>query len=295
MSKRLEKGIKNRTNRLKRSIKLLTISKAGIIGLVILLFFILLAVVGPYIWPPDTTPHPNQMYLPPSWKHPLGTDSNGRDIWSEIVNGSESILYVALLAATVTVGLAAVLGAVAGFKGGMIDSAIASTIDIILTIPQFPLMAVLSGIIQLDDTSLALLIGILSWPGLARAIRSQVLSLRERDFIEAAKALDLGTNHIVFTELMPNLAPYIAVNFAFAMIGAIYTQVGLVFLGLVPFQSFNWGVMINLAWNRGAIYYAGSISYILSPILAIVLLETGAILLSRGTEIIFNPRLREEE
>ncbi|RLF02641.1 MAG: hypothetical protein DRK00_09750 [Thermoprotei archaeon] len=168
-----------------------------------------------------------------------------------------------------------------------------SIVDVLLTIPQFPLMAVLSGMMRLDDTSLALLIGVLSWPALARAIRSQVLSLREREFVEAARALGLGTRHIVLTELMPNLMPYIAVNFAFAMISAVYTQVGLVFLGLAPFRSYNWGVMINLAWVRGAIYYRDSVYYILSPIMAIIGFEFGAIMLARDLELAFNPRLRE--
>ena len=122
----------------------------------------------------------------------------------------------------------------------------------------------------------------------------QVLSLKERDFIEAARALDLGTRHIIFTEMMPNLMPYIAINFIFAMTGAIYTQVGLVFLGFVPFVSHNWGVMINIAWTTGAIFYKQSIYYILSPIMAIVGFQLGAILFSRSLEEIFNPRMREE-
>ena len=275
------------------SFKLISASRAGLAGFAILAFYIVMAIIGPILRPLDTIPKPHKMYLPPSWEHPLGTDNEGRDILSEVVCGASSVLYVAFLAAATTVLIATLLGSLAGFKGGIIDSCMMSIVDILLTIPQFPLMAILSGIMRLDDSSLALLIGLLSWPALARAIRSQVLSLKERDFIEAAKALGLGAGHIVLVELMPNLMPYVAVNFAFAMISAVYTQVGLVFLGLVPFRSYNWGVMINLAWVRGAIYYRNSVYYILSPIMAIVGFELGAIMLARGLELLFNPRLRE--
>jgi peptide/nickel transport system permease protein len=164
--------------------------------------------------------------------------------------------------------------------------------EVLLTIPQFPLLSVLAALVRLNNFTLAAIIGVLSWPALARAIRSQVLSLKERDFIEAARALDLGTRHIVLVEIMPNLMPYIVVSWILSMTGAIYSQVGLVFLGFVPFTSHNWGVMINMAWTWGAIYYKTSVWYILSPILAITGFQLSAILFARSLENVFNPRLR---
>ena len=269
-------------------------NKVGFIGFLIVIFYVLMAVIGPLFIPLDKSPKPELMYQPPTWEHPLGTDYEGRDILSQIVHGSRDVLYVAFLAGFLTVLIATLLGSFSGFKGGKWDFLIMAVADILLTIPQFPLLSVLAAVMRLDYTFLAVLISVLSWPTLARAIRSQVLSLKERDFIEAAKALDLGTRHIIFTEMMPNLMPYIAINFIFAMTGAIYTQVGLVFLGFVPFVSHNWGVMINIAWTKGAIFYKQSIYYILSPIMAIVGFQLGAILFSRSLEEIFNPRLREE-
>lgn len=274
-------------------LKIIVQNKAGLMGFIGLLIYIFMAIAGPYIVPLDTVPKPEQRYLPPSWEHPLGTDFEGKDIFSQIINGAGDVLFVAFLAGTVTVLIATILGSIAGFKGGLWDSAIMAVDEILLTIPQFPLLSVLAALTRLDNFTLALVIGVLSWPALARAIRSQVLSLKERDFIEAARALGLDARHIVFTEIMPNLMSYIVVSWILSMTGAVYAQVGLVFLGFVPFTSHNWGVMINLAWTWGAIYYKNSIWYIISPIMAITGFQLSAILFSRALEEIFNPRLRE--
>ena len=274
-------------------LRIIVHNRAGLIGFIGLLIYIFMAIAGPYIVPLDTIPKPEQRYLPPSWEHPLGTDFEGKDIFSQIVNGARDVLFVAFLAGTVTVLIATILGSIAGFKGGLWDNVIMAVDEILLTIPQFPLLSVLAALTRLDNFTLALVIGVLSWPALARAIRSQVLSLKERDFIEAARALGLDAKHIVFTEIMPNLMSYIVVSWILSMTGAVYSQVGLVFLGFVPFTSHNWGVMINLAWTWGAIYYKDSVWYIISPIMAITGFQLSAILFSRALEEIFNPRLRE--
>jgi peptide/nickel transport system permease protein len=168
--------------------------------------------------------------------------------------------------------------------------------DVILTVPHFPLLAVLAAFIQLDSlTFLGMLLGLLSWPALLRAVRAQALSLKERDFVEAARALDLGTRHILFREMVPNMMTYIIISFTLALTGAIYTQVGLVLLGLVPISSSNWGVMISLAWTRGAIFFQNSVWYIMMPVAAIVILQLAIITMTRSLEAVFNPRLRANE
>lgn len=273
-------------------LRMIARTKAGLAGFIGLIIYILMATLGPLVVPLDVKPKPHQAYLPPSLEHPLGTDFEGKDIFSQIINGARDVLFVAFLAGTVTVAIATLLGSIAGFKGGFIENLIMTATDIVLTIPQFPLLSVLAALVRLDNFSLALIIGVLSWPALARAIRSQVLSLRERDFIEAARALGLGLRHTLFVEIMPNLMPYIVVSWIFSMTSAVYAQVGLVFLGFVPFTSHNWGVMINLAWTWGAIFYKNSVWYILSPIAAIAGFQLCAIMFSRALEEIFNPRLR---
>lgn len=274
-------------------LQLLVRKKTGIIAFMGLLVYVSMAVFGPLIVPLDTTPKPGKRYLPPSWEHPLGTDFEGKDIFSQIINGARDVLYVAFLASTFSITIATLLGSISGFKGGLADSLIMAVDEILLTIPQFPLLAVLAALMRLSNFTLALLMGVLSWPALARAIRAQILSLKERDFIEAARALGLGVRHIVLIEMLPNLMPYIVVSWILSMTGAIYSQVGLVFLGFVPFTSHNWGVMINLAWTWGAIYYKDSIWYIISPIFAIIFFQLSAISFASSLEEILNPRLRE--
>lgn len=172
-----------------------------------------------------------------------------------------------------------------------VDSIVVTITDFFLTIPQLPLFAVLAAFIQLDSlTLLGLFIGSLSWPALLRAVRAQALSLKERGLNpEAARVLDLGTWHIVFREMVPNMMTYIVISFSLALTGAIYAQVGLVFLGSVPFSTNNWGQMIADGWARGAIFFQGSIWYIMSPIVAIAIFQLAVISMTRSLEIVFNP------
>jgi peptide/nickel transport system permease protein len=139
----------------------------------------------------------------------------------------------------------------------------------------------------------AALIGALFWPTLMRAIRAQVLSLKERDYVESARALGLGTPHIVFREIAPNMAGYIAINFTLAVTASMYAVVGLTLLGLVPLSENNWGVMINLAWTRGAIFSKDSVFYIMAPIAAIALFQLGLVAMNRSLSEVFDPRLRQ--
>ncbi|HDD26495.1 MAG TPA: ABC transporter permease, partial [Acidilobales archaeon] len=186
------------------------------------------------------------------------------------------------------------VGMVAGFKGGIVDAILMSITDIVMTIPGLPLLIVLATVIKASEPwVIGLMLSITAWAGLARSIRSQVLSLKEREFIEAAKVLGLPTYHIVFKEIMPNLMSYIAINFIFAATGAIYASVGLYFLGILPFTSFNWGVMLNMAYAQaGAHHTLRTMHYILAPIIAVVGFQIGLILFSYAIDEMFNPRLR---
>ena len=211
------------------------------------------------------------------------------------MHGGKDVLYVGFLASLIATFIAVTLGSLSAVIGGRFDGLMMGLTDIVLTIPQFPLLAVLAGLVQFNSLSLlAVILGLLSWPVLLRAIRSQVLSLKERDYVEAALALDLGTRHIIFSEILPNIMAFIAISFALGMTNAIYQQVGLIYLGLVPLSGTNWGVMINLAWVRGAIFFKDSLFYILSPIMAIALFQLSVVWMTRSLEEVFNPRLRAD-
>ena len=277
-------------------VRLLSYNRVGFIGFLVVIFMVLLSYAGPLLIELDTKTKIDKIYITPTLEHPLGTDHQGRDIWSQIVNGGKDVIYVAFLAALISTTIAVVFGTMSGFIGGWVDSAIMSVTDIILTIPQFPLLAVLAAFISLNSlTFLGILMGLLNWPTLLRALRAQALSLKQRDFIEAARALDLGVWHIVMREMVPNMMPYIVVSFALGMTFAVYQQAGLVFLGLVPISAGNWSVMIQLAWVRGAIFYKDSVWYIMAPIIAIAILQLAIISMTRSLELVFNPRLRANE
>ena len=276
-----------------RFFRLMAHNRLGFVGFLIILLYFAVSFLGPLVMPVDNVTKVDRVFERPSWRHPLGMDHQGRDVLSQVVNGGRDVLTTALLTALISTVIGITLGALAAVLGGGVDSLLVMFSDIFMAIPQFPLLVVLAGFIQVSSmAALALILAALSWPGLFRAVRAQVLSLRERDYVEAAVLLDLGTGHIIFKEILPNMMSYIAISFAFSMTGAIYQQVGLVLLGLVPFSSQNWGVMISIAWTRGAIFYRDAAVYILAPVFAIAFFQLAMVWMTRSLEEVFNPRLR---
>jgi len=274
-------------------------SKRGLIGFIILLYFATIALIGPEIIPLDLSVDLSRGFMPMSLEHIFGTDGAGRDIFALIVHGSTHVLSVASIAGLITVLIGVSVGLIAGFKNGRVDSALMFIADIALTIPGVPLILVLASFIGYGVTDPFLLGAILSvtaWASLAIAIRSQVLSLKEREFIEAAQTLGLGTFHIVFYEILPHMTYYVAINILYAMVGAVYANIGLFFLGIIPFNVTNWGLILNFAQYAGVFHTEGLLSKgaLLGPIIHIVLLQTGLVLLCNGLEESFNPRLRED-
>ncbi|MDY0287238.1 MAG: ABC transporter permease [Sphaerochaeta sp.] len=264
----------------------------GSVGFFLLLAIILMSVFGPIWFPLDTISDPTKLLNPPSAEHFLGTDHLGRDIWAQIVSGGRELLLMAFLTASIAVVLGIFLGSFSALVGGKFDEMLLFFADVWLTIPRFPLLVVLSGFFTLDALALALVLAILSWAGLYRTVRAQVLSLRSRDFIEVAFMLDMPKLYIIFKEVLPNMMGFIVANFTLLMRAAIYAQVGLVFLGLLPLDQ-NWGVMINVAWNQGVIYNPDAIWFLLSPTIVICLLILSLVWISRSMEEFFNPGLRK--
>ena len=225
--------------------------------------------------------------------HILGTDTQGRDIFSHIVNGGSALIYTALLAGLFSSLIAVTLGALAALIGGVVDNVLTSIANFVLTIPGFPLLVVLASLITLNNmVLLALLIAALSWPVLMRAVRSQVLSLRERDYVEAAIALNLGLPHIILREILPNMMSFVAINFIFAVTSAMYQQVGLIFLGMAPINDYTWGVMLYFGRTRGTLFSPDSALMVLAPVVAIALFQVSMVLFARAVEEMFDPRLR---
>ncbi|GAA0424464.1 peptide ABC transporter permease [Acrocarpospora corrugata] len=267
-----------------------------LVGVGIVTLFAFMGVAGPLLYPSPLPRDDHALYAAPSLAHPFGTDFEGTDVLALVVTGTRYVLLAGLATAVITVALGTAIGLLAGFHRGRWDTVLMRLTDLQLTIPGLPLLLVLSTVWKFTSPlEMGVVLGALGWGGIARAVRSQTLSLRERGFIEAARGLGLSTRHIVGRELLPSMAPYIAMNMLIAVTGAIYAQVGLFFLGVLPFDANNWGVMLNLAvFGGGALTSAAALPYLLAPLLAILLLTLGIVLVVDAMDEIFNPRLREE-
>ncbi|WP_027344418.1 ABC transporter permease [Hamadaea tsunoensis] len=266
-----------------------------VIGLAIIVFFTLMAIAGPMLYPGQLAVDPDNIYASPSGAHWLGTDFAGSDVLQEVIVGARYVLLTAAISALVTAALGTTIGLVAGYHRGFTDSSLMRVTDFVLTIPGFPLLVVLSTIWNFGrPLEMGLVLGVTGWGGVARAVRSQTLSLRERGFLEAARGLGLSNTHIIVRELLPNIAPYVAMNLLLSVIGFIGAEVALFFLGVVPFTSSNWGVMLNEAvFAGGAINSPQALSYLLAPLVCILLLTLGIVLFLDAIDELFNPRLRE--
>jgi len=281
-------------NPLRRLFRELTRSASGFFGLCLVIAIVLLSLVGPLLMGTEVPGDPARAWEAPSAQHWLGFEGAGKDTLHLLIIGGSTVLMVGFLAAAITTVIAVAIGSLAGYFGGRFDAAMLQLTDIVMTIPQIVLLAVVGAFYQLDSPMLlGVIIGVLTWPVLMRSIRAQVLSLKEREFVEASQLLDSGWVRIVFGEIVPNMASYILINFIIAVTNAIYAMVGLYLLGLAPQSGTNWGIMINDAWTKGAMFNPDAMPYIIAPVTMIVLLQLGLILLTRTLEEILNPRLRD--
>ncbi len=276
-----------------KTFKILSRNKMGMFGFLMVILIILISFLGPLFWPPEASANVTEINKGSSAAHWLGTDFQGQDNLRKIVNGGKDIVTIALLTGVLSMLMAVIVGSFSAFVGGKVDSLLMEMVNIWLTIPKFPLLAVLATILSLKDVvMLSVLMAFLDWPALARQVRSQVLTLKNREYIEAATMLDLGTPRIIFRELLPNMMSFVAISTIFEMTHAIYQQTGLVFLGIVPYSSANWGVMISAAERRGVLFNPQAAWSILAPMAAIILFQLALVSFARSLDEVFNPRLR---
>jgi peptide/nickel transport system permease protein len=273
--------------------RILRNDKGALIGGVIVLIYGLVAIFGPIFVQVGDEQDASQAYQPPSLGHPLGTDSLGQGVLEQIIVGTQPIMIVGVLSAVITIFVGVAIGLLTGYIGGVVDTIIMRVTDIFLTIPGLPLIIVLASVIHTTNpVVLACILSITAWAGLARAIRSQAMSLRSSDFVEAAQLQGVSLRNMVGRQLLPNVGPYVAIHFLLAITGAIYASVGLFLLGIAPISGNNWGIMINLAMAQGALYTTDSAFYLFSPMAAIVILQVSFVFFSRALDSVFNPRLR---
>lgn len=277
---------------LKDFLRILRADASAMFGGLVVLIYILVAIFGPIFAHVEDLPT-SAPYDGPSAEHLLGTDFLGNDTLTLLIVGTRPVIEVGIASAVIVTVVGVLLGLFSGYVGGPVDAIIMRITDVFLTIPGLPLVIVIASIVHsTNPLVLAVILSVTAWAGLARAVRSQALSLRTADFIDAAKVQDLPVQNIVGRQLLPNVGPYVAIHFLLAVTGAIYAEVGLFVLGVAPVSGTNWGIMINLAVNQGALYTSDSMLYLFGPMAAIVILQVALVFFARALDKLFNPRLR---
>jgi peptide/nickel transport system permease protein len=265
----------------------------GRIGLAVVGLFTFLAVFGSAIAPYDPEASSLDVLGPPNIHHWLGTTENGSDVFSQILVGARISIVVGFAAAAISAVLGSIVGLVGGYFGGWTDRGLDALENWFLVIPTLPLMVVLARILNPSVTVLIAVIGLTSWAGTGRIVRAQVLTLRERAFVERAKALGAGDGYIIRTHILPNTLPLIFANTVLIVAVAILSEAALSFLGLGDPTHISWGTMLENAFESGA-PSAQAWWYVIPPGLCITVLVLAVSMLGYLFEEYVNPRLREQ-
>ncbi len=267
-------------------------------GLMILGMMVLLALLSPVIAKAiggDQDPIELAAYerwLVPSSQHLLGTDQFGRDVFAMVVKALSVSLQIGAIAGIISTVVGVIVAFVAGYKGGWIDGILSTFTGILLVIPTFPLLIALSAYAKnVSLFQVGVMISIFSWPFAAKTIRSQVLSLRSRPYVDLARVTKARDLEIITTELLPNLLPFIGVGFASSALGAIFGLVGLEVIGLGPGGVIDLGQIIYNAITTGALTL-GAWPMFVVPIVLLTLLFAALNMVNIGLEEVYNPRLR---
>ena len=278
------------TSMLKIFIRQYRKNKLAVFGALIIAVLTLGAIFSPVITQYD----PNEIdlseiYQPPSWQHPFGTDMNGRDVFARVLFGARISMSVGFISSGLAGLIGVLIGAVAGFFGGKIDSFLMRLVDLILCIPSFFLLLMVIAMLEPNIYNVMIVIALTSWPGLARMVRAEVLSIRERDFIQAAIALGIGRWRIIWRHVIPNVMAPVFVAITLGVAAAILVESGLSFLGLgVQPPTPSWGNI--LAQGRSVMQFAWWMTVF--PGLAIFLTVLCYNLIGEGLRDALDPRLR---
>lgn len=228
----------------------------------------------------------------PSLHHWLGTTQIGQDVFAQLVVSARASLLIGVGAGFLATAISIIIGISGGYAGGVVDEALSLLSNVFLVIPTLPLVIVILADVKSNGLlSLIVIIALTSWAAAARVLRAQTLSVRNREYVLAARASGERAWRIVFVEILPNELPIIVSNFIFAMIFAILTQAALAFIGLGDPTLLTWGNMLNLAYNGQALS-VGAWWWLIPPGLCIALLGMGLALINFSLDELLNPRLR---
>jgi peptide/nickel transport system permease protein len=288
--------------------KLFKANRLGFLGFIVLCIFIGMAILAPVLAtvkdptnPVNQEPSPGYSNpAPPSFDpspftgfvHPFGTDSIGEDVYSLTLYGARASLMVGFVATFISVVLGVTVGLLSGYFGKAVDEVLMRFTDYFLVLPWFPLMIVCMTVLGREFHWVIVVIGITSWPSTARIVRSQVLTVKERVFIERARAIGSGDLHIIQKHVFPNVLPLVFANTVLLISLAIFSEAFLDFFGLGDPYVISWGTMLELAYSFGA-FDSGSWWWVLPPSLSIILCVLAFSLVGYALDDIFNPKLRK--
>jgi peptide/nickel transport system permease protein len=264
-------------------------------GLVILIGYLLMATVGTLLVPkPEALQGPRLAQPFQSLDYPLGTNRLGEDLFALIVHSTPYVLTMMFAGALFTAVMGVSVGTYAGYRGGLSDRILSTISDVVIVIPGLPLFIVISLFLSpASPIIIGIILSINRWAGLARQVRSQVLSIRDESYVEASRVIGISRIRIMFKDILPNIMPFVMIRFVNAARGVLYSSVALYFLGILPASRKTWGVIMRKAYSGGnALSRPGSYHWILVPILAVVLISLGLVMFAQGTDRLFNPRVR---
>ncbi|WP_166843956.1 ABC transporter permease [Isoptericola sp. BMS4] len=270
-------------------------NKKARFGMVLLALFLLMAAFAPWLAPYDPRDGGFAPGLPPSAEHWFGTTGRGFDVASQAIWGARTSLLVGLVAGTISTLIALAIGMTAGYLGGFADEVLSFFTNLVLVVPTLPLMVTLAAYMPGGGGvwMVIVVIGITGWAGGARNKRAQILTLRNREYIQGARQAGDGIFRIIFREIAPNMTSLIVVGFIGAVGGAIGAEAGLAFIGIGDPETISWGTMLYWASQDGALL-TGGFARLVVPGLLLALLTTALTFINFGVDALSNPHLREQ-
>jgi len=271
----------------------LTLNRKVTAGSCIVAFFLLVAIFGPLFIRQDPNTFTSAVSAPPSAAHWLGTTLTGQDVFAQIVVGTRSSIFWGLGTGLAVMVVSIVVGLVSGYFGGAVDEVFSLITNVFLVIPALPLAIVLASYFPRGELTVALVITVTGWAWGARVLRAQTLSMRNRDFVTAARASGEKTWRIIFFEILPNEISLVAANFVSTTLNVILAAAALEFIGLGNNSTVSWGTMFYWSYNSDALII-GLWWWFVPPGLCIALLGAGFALINFGIDEFADPRLRRE-
>lgn len=279
---------------LRRIWRIMTINRKVIAGISIIAVFILVALIGPIIIRQNPFAYTTALVQPPSSAHWLGTNQGGQDVFVQLIVGTRGSLVSAFVTGLMVMFISIAVGLVGGYLGGIVDDILSVITNVFLVIPALPLAIIAVEYFNRSSVTIAVVVALTNWPWGARVLRAQTLSMRNREFVTAARAVGEKTWRIIFLEILPNEISIVAASFVTTTIQVLLAVAALEFLGFGDSQAISWGTMLYDA-QTGSALLQGAWWWFAPPGLCIALLGAGLALLNFGIDEVADPRLRQQK